>query len=105
MNNSWMFAGALLVVAAVPFVLIGAIRFIGWFAPAHVRWVEAIERRYFNAYCVAFGAIYLAIGVAHFMREDGEPIFGAAFSGLSMAFFVRGLRGRHTRSAGDGLTG
>ena len=100
-----MFAGALVVVAAVPFVLIGAIRFIGWAAPAHLRWVAAIERRHCRAYWLAVGATYLAIGIAHVVREDGEPVVGAAFSGLALALVVRGLRGRRTQSTGDGLGG
>lgn len=105
MNNSWMFVGALLVVAAVPFVMIGAIRFIAWAAPAHARWVAAIERRHYRAYWLAVGGTYLAFGVAHFVREDGEPIARAAFSGPGVVYVVQGLRGRCAPSTEGGLAG
>jgi hypothetical protein len=87
MNNSWMFVGALLVVAAVPFVLIGAIRFVAWASPAHARWVA----RHYRAYWLAIGGMHLAVGVANFVLEGGEPFMGAAFSGLGLVYVVQGL--------------
>ena len=51
------------------------------------------------------GATYVVAGIAHFTLKNGEPVVGAAFTGMGLVSIVRGMRGRRTRGVQSGLTG
>ena len=99
MNNMWMFAIVLLVVAIVPFALLGAIRLVAWAAPAQARWAIRLEREHFKAYWYLFGATYLFVGIVHFVKSTGEPVFGTAFTAMGVLSLVRAVRGRRESPA------
>ena len=101
MSYFWMFIGALLVVAMVPFALYGLVRFGAWAVPAHFRWAEGIERRFYRTYWLLLGGMYLLTGILHLVRRRGEPAFGVAFLGLSLVCCWRGIRGRPAQAVGN----
>jgi hypothetical protein len=94
MNDLWLFFGAWLIVAIVPFALYGAIRIGAWAAPALFRWSERIERQFYRTYWLVSGGAYLLMGILHFTLKRGEPIFGVAFVAIGLASAWRGMRGR-----------
>jgi hypothetical protein len=102
MDDSWMFVGALLLVAIVPFALFGMVRFVAWAAPAHVRWAAGIERRFYRAYWLILGGTYVVVGILHLVHRKGEPVFGAAFVSLGLVAGWRGMRGRPAQGLGNG---
>jgi hypothetical protein len=89
-----MFVAVWIVVAAVPFVLLGTIRLVARTTPAYVRWAEQLERRHYKAYWVILGATYALIGIGHLALPKGEPVFGVIFVGMGLVSIVKGLRGR-----------
>jgi hypothetical protein len=102
MDYAWLFLGALLVVAMVPFALYGLLLFGAWAVPAHFRWAAGIERRFYRTYWLLLGGMYLLSGILHLTRKRGEPAFGVAFLGLAMVCGSRGIRGRPAqRTAND----
>ena len=94
MDYAWLFLGALLVVAIVPFALYGLVLLGAWAVPAHFRWAEGIERHFYRTYWLLLGGMYLATGILHLTRRRGEPAFGVAFLALAVVCGRRGLRGR-----------
>jgi len=99
MNNTWMFAIVLLVVAIVPFALLGAIRLVAWAAPANARWAMKLERDHYKAYWSIVGAMYLVTGIGYFVKPSGEPVFGTMFTAMGVLSLVRAVRGRREAPA------